>query len=72
MTHTAGLTYGWMFNHPVDAMYRSAGFEWEHAVRARPRRLAASDWRGCRCVVSPAAEWNYSVATDVSAASWRW
>ena len=29
MTHTAGLTYGWMFNHPVDAIYRSAGFEVE-------------------------------------------
>jgi CubicO group peptidase (beta-lactamase class C family) len=28
MTHTAGLTYGWMFNHPVDAIYRAAGFGW--------------------------------------------
>ena len=39
LTHTAGLTYGWMSNHPVDAMYRSAGFEWD-----TPRDL---DLAGC-------------------------
>jgi len=64
MTHTAGLTYGWMFNHPVDAMYRSAGFEW-----GTP---SDTDLAGCcerwarlplRC--QPGTEWNYSVATDV-------
>ena len=26
--HTAGLTYGFMYNHPVDELYRRAGFEW--------------------------------------------
>ena len=26
--HTSGLTYGFMQNHPVDALYRQAGFEW--------------------------------------------
>jgi CubicO group peptidase (beta-lactamase class C family) len=64
MTHTAGLTYGWMFNHPVDAMYRSAGFVWEP-----PRDL---DLAGCCSVLAslplrcqPGIEWNYSVATDV-------
>ncbi len=64
LTHTAGLTYGWMFNHPVDAMYRSAGFEVEPP--------ADLDLAGCcsrlariplRC--QPGTEWNYSVATDV-------
>ncbi len=64
MTHTAGLTYGWMFNHPVDAMYRAAGFEWHP-----PSGL---DLTGCcsrlaqiplRC--QPGTEWNYSMATDV-------
>jgi CubicO group peptidase (beta-lactamase class C family) len=28
LTHTAGLTYGFHHAHPVDAMYRAAGFEW--------------------------------------------
>jgi CubicO group peptidase (beta-lactamase class C family) len=64
MTHTAGLTYGWMFNHPVDAMYRSAGFEWGTPPD--------TDLAGCcerwaklplRC--QPGTEWNYSVGTDV-------
>jgi CubicO group peptidase (beta-lactamase class C family) len=64
MTHTAGLTYGWMFKHPVDTMYRSAGFNWE-----TPPGL---DLAGCcrqlariplRC--QPGTEWTYSVATDV-------
>ena len=26
MTHTSGLTYDFYFNHPVDEMYRNAGF----------------------------------------------
>ncbi len=64
MTHTSGLTYGWMYNHPVDAMYRSAGFEWGTPPD--------TDLAGCcerwarlplRC--EPGTEWNYSVATDV-------
>jgi CubicO group peptidase (beta-lactamase class C family) len=64
MTHTAGLTYGWMFNHPVDAMYRSAGFEWEQPpgldLADCCRRLAQLPLR-CQ----PGTEWNYSMATDV-------
>ena len=30
LTHTSGLTYGFHHAHPVDAMYRGAGFEWGH------------------------------------------
>jgi Beta-lactamase class C and other penicillin binding proteins len=28
LTHTSGLTYGFHRVHPVDALYRAAGFEW--------------------------------------------
>ena len=28
LTHTSGLTYGFLRVHPVDALYRAAGFEW--------------------------------------------
>ena len=28
LTHTSGLTYGFHHAHPVDAMYRAAGYEW--------------------------------------------
>src|SRR5882724_10072678 len=27
LTHTSGLTYGFLRTHPVDAMYRAAGFD---------------------------------------------
>lgn len=64
MTHTAGLTYGWMSNHPVDAMYRSAGFEWDPPpgldLAACCSRLAQIPLR-CQ----PGSQWNYSMATDV-------
>ncbi len=36
LTHTAGLTYGFHRVHPVDALYRAAGFEWGHSARPRP------------------------------------
>ncbi|MGA2530905.1 MAG: serine hydrolase domain-containing protein [Acidimicrobiales bacterium] len=64
LTHTAGLTYGWMYKHPVDAMYRSAGFEWDVPAGLD---LAASCRRLARLplVFQPASAWNYSVATDI-------
>ena len=64
--HTSGLTYGFMQNHPVDALYRQAGFEWgipesatdlaEHLSTTSPR---------CRCVFQPGTEWQYSMGLDV-------
>lgn len=63
MTHTAGLTYGFMFAHPVDELYRRAGFEWgtpdgdlaEVCVRLSELPL----------LFQPGAEWNYSMGLDV-------
>ncbi|MEC3977234.1 serine hydrolase domain-containing protein [Amycolatopsis sp. H20-H5] len=64
LTHTAGLTYGFHHTHPVDAMYRAAGFEW-----GVPDGLdlagACRAWAGLPLVFQPGSEWNYSVATDV-------
>ena len=64
LTHTSGLTYGFHHAHPVDAMYREAGFEW-----GQPRGLdlaACCDaWAGLPLLFQPGAEWNYSVSTDV-------
>ncbi len=37
LTHTSGLTYGFHRTHPVDAMYRSAGFELVELGAAGPR-----------------------------------
>ncbi|HUC57651.1 MAG TPA: serine hydrolase domain-containing protein [Streptosporangiaceae bacterium] len=64
LTHTSGLTYGFHRSHPVDAMYRAAGFEW-----GTPRRtdLAANcdRWASLPLLFQPGSEWNYSVSTDV-------
>ena len=64
LTHTAGLTYGFHRVHPVDAMYRAAGFEWSAPPGADLAR-ACDVWAGIPLLFQPGAEWNYSVATDV-------
>ena len=63
-THTAGLTYGFMYQHPVDELYRKAGMEWGF-----PRDL---DLAGVCSLLArqpllfqPGTEWNYSVSLDV-------
>jgi CubicO group peptidase (beta-lactamase class C family) len=64
LTHTAGLTYGFLHAHPVDAMYRAAGFEW--GTPAGMDLSACCDvWASLPLMFQPGTEWNYSVATDV-------
>jgi CubicO group peptidase (beta-lactamase class C family) len=64
LTHTSGLTYGFLRVHPVDALYRAAGFEW-----ATPPGMdlaqACEAWASFPLLFQPGSEWNYSVATDV-------
>ena len=64
LTHTAGLTYGFQYASPVDAMYRSAGFEW-----GTPPGLdlagCCDAWASLPLLFQPGTEWSYSVATDV-------
>jgi len=64
LTHTAGLTYGFHRAHPVDAMYRAAGFEWGTPPGVDLAQ-ACDLWAGLPLLFQPGAEWNYSVATDV-------
>jgi CubicO group peptidase (beta-lactamase class C family) len=63
LTHTAGLTYGFHRSHPVDGMYRTAGFD----LGMRPGTLeeACDTWASLPLLFQPGSEWNYSVATDV-------
>ena len=64
LTHTAGLTYGFHYAHPVDAAYRAAGFEWV-APEGRGLAECCDLWAGLPLLFEPGSEWNYSVATDV-------
>jgi CubicO group peptidase (beta-lactamase class C family) len=63
LTHTSGLTYGFHRTHPVDGMYRTAGFD----LGLRPGTLeqACDSWAEFPLLFQPGTEWNYSVSTDV-------
>jgi CubicO group peptidase (beta-lactamase class C family) len=63
LTHTSGLTYGFMESSGADAMYREIGVDFQSSDKslAEVVDLAAS----CPLIAQPGAEWNYSIATDV-------
>ena len=64
LTHTAGLTYGFHHAHPVDALYRAAGFEWQ-TPDSLDLAACCQTWAGLPLLFQPGSEWNYSVASDV-------
>ncbi len=63
LTHTSGLTYGFMDETPVDALYRETGvdFQTSEATLGEVVEKAAA----LPLLAQPGAEWNYSIATDV-------
>jgi CubicO group peptidase (beta-lactamase class C family) len=64
LTHTAGLTYGFHHGHPVDAIYRAAGFEWG-TPPGLDLAACSERWASLPLLFQPGTEWNYSIATDV-------
>jgi len=63
MTHTSGLTYGFMRANAVDARYREEGIDMpgaEFNLAEMVERIA-----GIPLLCQPGSEWNYSVSTDV-------
>jgi CubicO group peptidase (beta-lactamase class C family) len=64
MSHTSGLTYGFMYSHPVDALYRSGGFEWGVPPGADLATIC-DRLAGLPLVFQPGTEWNYSMGLDV-------
>jgi CubicO group peptidase (beta-lactamase class C family) len=63
LTHTAGLTYGFMHATPVDAVYREQKIE----LPGSPDSLGDVMARLAKAplIAQPGAEWNYSIASDV-------
>ena len=63
LTHTAGLTYGFMQSTLVDAMYRDQGVDFQTSDRSLGEvvELAAT----LPLLAQPGRAWNYSIATDV-------
>jgi CubicO group peptidase (beta-lactamase class C family) len=64
LTHTSGLTYGFMHAHAVDEIYRLRGFEFG-APRGMDLAGACEVFASMPLLFQPGSEWNYSVATDV-------
>jgi len=64
LTHTSGLTYGFHAAHPVDAMYRAAGFEWS-TPPGLDLAACCERWAALPLLFEPGSEWNYGVSTDV-------
>ncbi len=61
LTHTAGLSYGFFFDTPIDDMYRDSMFRSETAsLEEKMLAIAELPLR-----FQPGSAWNYSVATDV-------
>ena len=64
LTHTSGLTYGFHYAHPVDAMYRHAGFEFGSPPDI-DLAAACDIFAGFPLLFEPGTEFNYSVSTDI-------
>ena len=60
LTHTSGLTYGFMNATPVDAMYREQKVEESKDLAEMVEKLG-----DLPLLFSPGTRWSYSVATDV-------
>ncbi len=60
LTHTSGLTYGFMRSTPVDEMYRDQGVEESDSLDEMIEKLC-----DIPLLFSPGTRWSYSVATDV-------
>ena len=63
MTHTAGLTYGFMEAHPVDALYRAHGVDFQTSDATLGEVVARA--AALPLIAQPGRAWNYSIATDV-------
>ncbi len=65
LTHTSGLTYGFLRVHTVDAIYRAAGFEGGSGPTGMDLAQACDAWASLPLLFQPGAEWAYGVSTDV-------
>jgi CubicO group peptidase (beta-lactamase class C family) len=63
-THTSGLSYGFHHAHPVDTLYREAGFEWGMPP-GKDLEGVCDIYASLPLLFQPGSEWNYSVSLDV-------
>ena len=64
LTHTSGLTYGFMESNPVDALYRAKDCV-EYGAAETSLKQVTEKLATFPLIAQPGKAWNYSVATDV-------
>jgi CubicO group peptidase (beta-lactamase class C family) len=64
MTHTAGLTYGFLMDSTVDAIYRAHGDNMD-SFTTNDLAESCRRWAAMPLLFNPGTKWGYSVATDV-------
>ncbi|MEU4034725.1 serine hydrolase domain-containing protein [Streptomyces collinus] len=64
LTHTAGLTFGFYHEHPVDALYREAGLEYS-VPPGKDLAQTVEVYARMPLQFEPGTRWNYSVASNV-------
>jgi CubicO group peptidase (beta-lactamase class C family) len=64
MTHTSGLTYGFLMTSTVDAIYRANGDTMD-ALTTSTSEESCRRWASMPLLFQPGTKWGYSVATDV-------
>lgn len=64
LTHTSGLTYGFLQESVVDGLYRAAGFDLE-PERDLDLAAACAEWARLPLLFQPGTRWGYGVSTDV-------
>lgn len=63
LTHTSGLTYGFMEATPVDAMYRDRGVDFQTSEKTLAEVVEQA--AELPLIAQPGTAWNYSISTDV-------
>ena len=64
LSHSSGLSAGFMYTHVVDHLYRAAGYEWG-APPGSTLAQCVSDWARLPLRFEPGTAWGYGVSTDV-------
>jgi CubicO group peptidase (beta-lactamase class C family) len=63
LSHTSGLTYGFLESTLVDAMYRDAGVDFQTSLESLQTVVETA--ASLPLLAQPGREWNYSISTDV-------